>query len=296
MSFNILDSLEKLEDVKINPSWIIAKCPVCGGKLKIANTAYKKGAYACYTEECHKGENKIRKLLYPFSYTSSPPQFKRQSYRLNPLVDVVTPIPISCTPDLFLTNIPYKKPDQVRTSDLIITYFNYGDFRVTRYDHRDKPKDLYPEYYNPSTKEWIKGIPSKLTHLAIYKREYLENKNIVMLEGEKCVTIAHKLGIAGITFQSHVYNDLYLDRYMKKLSETIDNILVIADNDVAGIDKAKKICNYSWKHGIGSKYVNLTQLFTDYQDESGFDIADAYSYKLINKDNVGEVIDKVCQL
>ena len=299
MSFNILDHLDELEDVKENGSWILAACPICSGKLKISNSEPKRGAYACYTEECHSinGVNKIREKLYKYKRTpfqQKTPFSKSQVFRsTSSLAQIVRPVHLSTT-DIadYTTTCEYVSPVVIQTSTVEkLTVYAYDDFQVNRVDRQDE-KFLFTSCYDEQGLE-VQDVPSKLTSLPIYQNRYLQ-PNLFMVEGEKCADTLHKLGIACITVHVKFWQDSYLDKLFYMMhTQGLRNVMYLADNDIPGIAKASKVVKCLWLRGVGAKYINTSDLFStsQYSAKSGFDIADAYDYNLINSKNYTKVLN-----
>lgn len=300
MSFQILDHLDKLEKygkVTEKPTWVLATCPVCSGKLKINKNPLKYGAYACYTDNCHeKVGNPIRKLLYtklPFAESTA---FKITPTRSIKLVELVDPVPIKANPVSFLTTIPFTPPSQIRERNRVFTYFDYDGFRVVRLDARladgTRRKYIYPEYQD-FTGEFVRGLPTQLDSIPIYTISYLQPA-MVFAEGEKTATIGQKLGIATVTFPTFAFSERYIDIYARELSSKgLTDVLYLEDNDSAGKKKASLVSTYFWKHGIGTKSVNLVDLFPDKKCCSGFDLYDAYKADLVTPGNVESIIEEL---
>lgn len=304
MSFNILDYIDQLTDygdIEKHPTWILATCPICKGKLKINTTTSKYGAYCCYTNSCHSlHPNPIRNLFYKRTSFNQKSPF-HSSTPIKRLVDLVKPININTEPTSFLTKEKFTPPVQVREEGKTFTYFDYEDFQVVRLDRKlsdgSRKKYLYPEYVDKDTEEVVQGTPETFTKLPVYKSQYVQ-ESILFLEGEKCATIGQKLGLASITFPTFVFSDRYLDRFIYKLTSLgVKNVLFLIDNDQVGVNKGVEVCKYFWKYRIPANYFNLTNIFTDYADIPGFDLYDAYKKKLITKENTLTVLEQVlCQI
>lgn len=300
MSFQILDHLDDLErygKVINKPTWVQATCPICGGKLKISKNPSRYGAYACYTNNCQERHgNLIRQLLHkplPFRASSA---FKPKTFKKSNLVEIITPIAPKANPTDFLTKIPFTPPEQLRQHNKILTYFQYEGFRVVRLDAKladgTKRKYMYPEYQLP-TGTYVQGLPSKLENLPIYTSSYLQSA-MIFAEGEKTATIGQKLGMATVTFPTFAFSERYIDTYAKQLrAKGLTDVLYLEDNDDAGRKKADLVSSYFWKQGIGTKVVNLVNLFSTYETEQGFDLYDAYKRNLVNQENVPKVIEEL---
>lgn len=297
--FCILDYIPQLErygEVKNNGSWIEATCPICGGKLKIRTTADGHAPYSCFTNSCHElRPNPIRKLLYRPNSFNAKNSFSVKLTRPYKLTEIVKPKYVQDSIYSFLSKVPYVPPKRVKFEDRIFTYFSYEDFRVTRVDYildGVKQKVVYPEYYDATSNIYVKGVPSDLTDLPIYRKDYLQ-ENILLGEGEKVATIGQRLGLAALTFPSFLYSEMYLERAVRNLkAKGVKNVLYLTDNDEAGFQKAKKVLNLLWKYSIGANQINLAQSFNEYKDVSGFDLADCFSLHLIDNSNVVEVLEQ----
>lgn len=300
MSFQILDyihELEKYGEVINNPSWVLATCPICKGKLKISKNPYKYGAYACYTDNCHE-KNKIRNLLYapkPFQPSRA---FKLKSKPIKRLSIIVKPKPINTSISNFLTDRTFIKPVQESSSNKVITYFNYDSFRVVRVDYIDSSgqhsKYIYPEYQLLNG-HYIQGIPSKIPDIPLYNSSYLQDC-MVFVEGEKVATIGQKLGLAAVTFPAFAFSEQHIAKYAGNLrAKGLTNVLYLADNDVPGKHKGELISHIFWDRDINTTVLNLTDLYTDYQDIAGFDLYDAYKYGLINKTNIVDELSRLVE-
>lgn len=300
MPFNILDYLEELArygTVKELSTWVACTCPICGGKLKISKSA-KYGSYACYSNACHEqNPNPIRRLLY------RPTSFNQRTaftaaLRAATLQEIVEPRPIRAEAADFQTSIAFSAPKQLRYPDKLYTYFEYQDFRITRLDtlvDGQREKHLFPEYRDAQGKYCV-GVPPTLAQLPLYRLEYLQ-PNIVFVEGEKCAATAQRLGIAGLTLPTFATSGRYLDRFLEKMvRQGVQNVLVLADNDVVGQRKAQELCKIFWKYGAGAAAHNLTRAFPHFSNETGIDLYDFYHKRLITVDNATTILARLLQV
>lgn len=294
--FNILDYLDRLDNVVEQSTWIQATCPVCGGSLKISKNPTKHGAYACYTNNCHqKNGNLIRNKLYkkkPFSKSSA---FKNKAKKVSTLVSLVEPIPIDTDASSFISDVTFTMPEQIRTQGKLFTYFDYGSFRMVRLDLKNpdgtKEKYIYPEYFNRN--KYVKGLPSVIPDLPIYTDRYIQ-ESMIFVEGEKVATIGQMLKLATATFPTFAFSEEALKKCAVLLKKQgVKNVLYLADNDEAGKHKAELICNYFWYNGIGTKAINLADVFTDFRRHKGFDLYDAYKAGLVTAENSTQVIENL---
>lgn len=282
--FNILEHLDKLEKVKRHSTWIEAACPACGGKLKISSSSARMGSYACYTEECHtqmdrRGRNKIRAILQPDSpfrtsnVFATSNIFKAQT-RLSP-----TALPISTSLDLS-SPVIYVRPN-VTQVDMYkrVVKFDYSGFSSYRVDYVDRETGVLDKYFYPmymSDKGNVLGLPSGVD-LPVYREDYI-SKDLVIAEGEKCATYLQRLGISCISIYGPYSGSSLLAGIMLKLRDRgVSNVVYLEDNDKPGRSKARKVLEECWRSGIHASSINVTDLYPQYRDIQGFDIADLYA-------------------
>jgi hypothetical protein len=290
--FNILEHLDKLEIRCNKGTWIDAVCPACGGKLKIANSV-KIGAYSCYTNECEKKKpNLIRQKLEPKNSSKAPNTFVAKTFKQYKLKEVVANIKLNASFDSFLTSKAFLRP-VVMFNELTgdkLTYYDFGEFRLVRVD-RDNEKFFYTEHGDGTNN----GLPEPLTTIPVYHIDYVQ-ENVVFAEGEKCASLLQYMGIAGLSFPSIVH-DTTMERYVYALvCKGIKNVLFLRDNDNTGIRKARTVCNYFQKYGVGTEIVNLVDFYPQFTNVQGFDIVDLYKAGEIGKNSATELLQKVlCQ-
>lgn len=283
---NILEYIDQLKtygEVKEYNTWIKATCPVCSGTLKINKLS---GAYSCYTNNCQSNPYRsIRQALYIDHGSIRQSSVFAPKYHSKPrLVDIVKPIKLeNVDPTSFLTDQSSDLPKIVTTSEATYTHYSYDTFQVVRRDSYEG-KSFHFEYLDEN-KNVVKEIPTQLD-LPFYQVKFIQ-PNIVIVEGEKCATIAQQLGLAAITLPAFLYSERYLDRTIAKLKLLgVTGVLCLQDNDLAGFAKSDLIQKYLWKHKIPTKVVNIVNLFTEYVNILGFDIYDAYVNKLISKSTI----------
>lgn len=298
--FQIIDylpSLSKYGQVKEYSSWILATCPICGGKLKISKNPYKYGSYACYSNNCHKIQgNLIRSKLYkpsPFRQDTNfiPPQ--QQSRKLATLVKE---LPLTISFSNFKTiDVPFYKPKQIYKDEKCYTYFDYEDFQMVRVDSPDSDKYFYPEINIGGI--WVQGLPSTYKYNIPIFRSDRVTESIVIVEGEKTAAIGQLLGLNCITFPMFSWGDemmksnLYHLQQGKVNDRKVENILYLQDNDDTGDFKAKLVTYNAWNLGINCTSLNIGKYFGI--DRNGYDLYDAYRDRYITKSNCIKVLEEI---
>ena len=269
----IIDHLEDLECVEKHATWIQAKCPVCGGKLKISINSYNYGSYACYTDYCHKdsmGVNHIRKLLF------KPTPFKRSGLFRSPTVrrklinyEIIRNREFKPTTlDQYKTFLPYQP---LATLNNTVTYQYSPTFRVTRIAMPDGSK-LFSYSYKKED-NWYKGYPE---YPVVYADKYIQS-HVFITEGEKCADALHKVGYAALALPAAFRKPGLIEKVIKLLvSRGVKSCIYLRDNDDTGLRDAKTFTHSAWKYEIDCKHVNPAVFFNS-EDVSGFDIADVDS-------------------
>lgn len=291
MSF-ILQHLDELTILSNNTTWIKAVCPACNEpKLKINKLS---GAYSCYANECQGHDlasNKIRELLNRQSVFKST-VFKVPARKYLNLSITVSSNPITASLSSFLSTQEYIPPKCNKTADKKYTYYKYSDkFTNIRCD-TSEGKFFSPQW-TESTGDVIVSIPASLvSEHSIYQSRYLQ-PSIVIVEGEKSATTLQYLGIAGISFVSAIYSNNYLNRfiYFLKTTYNIQSVIVLSDNDSIGTKKGTDVLHYCWHNGIEAGILNIATLFEEYKDVAGFDVYDAVRLKLVNRNNILDILN-----
>lgn len=293
--FLITEHLDKLEDVKHHYTWIQAKCPVCGGKLKINKSSYRKNSYACYTNDCHKrldenNHNLIRKAISPNTRFSANSRFG--TYRRFKKINKMREFPRNITDKLNLfSDVEYIRPKIIHSSDnRRLIHFDYGDFIWVRVDHSTEEgnsKYFYPLYLKGN--QHIKSIPRNACKL--YRGSYI-SRDIVIVEGEKCASVLQKLGINCINFHTSILSDSILPEYTNNLySKGVRNVIYLPDNDAAGRHKEDLVLQSLWASGINAEGFDIVKDYKEeYVDYQGFDIADLYVEERFDREGFLDII------
>ena len=262
--FNILEHLDRLEVVKESATWIQAKCPVCGGTLKIARTEDARGAYTCYTSGCGR---EIKRILSPWSpFTQSSP-FRRASLVTPTIRERIVPVrPYSPVPlSEYLTNTTYTPP--IRAG--IAWTFQYDDtFRMVRFDTPDGKVCTF-QYRDEENTEWRQGLPP---YIPIYQQRYIQ-PSIFVVEGEKCAAYLHEAGYAAISLVAPYRKPgKIVDAISQLVAGNVVRCIYLRDNDHPGLRDARLFRHTAWDAGIDCLVVNPAEL-VDYGEVQGFDIA-----------------------
>jgi 5S rRNA maturation endonuclease (ribonuclease M5) len=284
--FKITEYLDRLNNVKHHMTWGQAECPVCQGTLKFSKSGGKQDSYACYTNYCHErrneyGVNLIKQKLAPFNGFAQSNQFNNQSYFKSDVK--LMPIPMYVTDQVnLLSDVPYIRPTvvtNVRKNERKIV-FRYEDFvavRIERYTHEGYSKYFYP-LHSPSldTKEMVKGLPDTDNLSVIYREAYVQ-PDIILVEGEKCASTLQKLGYAAISIYTSFISSMTLSGVLRDLKDKgVRNIVFLSDNDVAGQHKAHMFEEYAWHQHINLTNINLVDIYPEFKEYQGFDVADLY--------------------
>lgn len=277
---NYLQKLDDLEKLEHHSSWIKAKCPACGGILKIVSSGTKSGAYSCYTNDCQRATpNPIREYLTRGEFKSKANNYSSRKMRMPSIVDIVSPRPLLLSEiDVteFYTDIVYERPWQTTFEDGDkLTIYKYDEFTLNRIDpapHKDKKKFFYFRIKDINN-EWVNEVPKHFKKVPVYQSKYIA-ESVVFCEGEKCASALQSLGINALSFPSFVYQQSYLAKFLRCLSYRLRRAIYLTDNDEVGEAKAQKFLQEAWKSGISASSYNIAQLLGR-GAEKNYDAADA---------------------
>jgi hypothetical protein len=299
--FKILDHLDKLENVKHHLTWGSATCPVCGGTLKFSKSGYKANSYACYTSNCHTikneyGVNRIKAKLQVYSpFSSGNTHFKVANIFTTPTRLLEIPIPIVDTLQLY-SDIEYKPPKRNTSKDKQkrYIYFEYDAFTYVRVDtitEEGVDKYFYPTHVNNRGFS-IKGMPLD-SGLPVYRTEYIQ-RDVLVVEGEKCASFLQKLGMSAICVNSAFMSEHTLKDIMQALKDLgVENIVYLSDNDIAGEHKANMTMQAAWSVGIHADVLRIVDYYVEYSELQGFDIVDLYlKNRISTREDVMEIVNR----
>jgi hypothetical protein len=226
-------------------------CPVCGTHtLTFAPT----GAWNCWNdpERIHRLEI-LAAVIPDFGKTY---RFGRaDATRTNPPAapppDILLP-PIPLIPFTQL-HLPLITPIQLSEVMGNRTIYHYSDFQqVIRWDYPTH-KVIRPRYFNG--KDWIYGagdrpwVPLGLVRLAGDPGKL----NIVLIvEGQKCVEIAYFRGLPAVCLEAGDYSTRTILSKLEAIKMRLERIflVVLPDNNLAGLYRARNILDVAYKLGI----------------------------------------------
>ncbi len=277
---NYLQKLDDLEKLEHHSSWIKAKCPACGGILKIVSSGTKSGAYSCYTNDCQRiNPNPIREYLTKGEFKPPRSKYNSRKMRLPLTFDIIKPLPLNLTKidvTQFYSSLPYEKPWHTFFEDgKKLTIYKYDDFTVNRIDPAPNSGEKKFFYFRikKDNGEWVNEVPTTFRNVPIYLSKYAQS-SVIFVEGEKCAAALQQIGIAALSFPSFVYQQSYLAKFMRCLSYKVRNIVYLTDNDEVGEAKAQKFLHEAWKSGINASSYNIAELLGK-ESEKNYDAADA---------------------
>lgn len=286
--FKITEYLDKLHNVKHHLTWGQAECPVCQGTLKFSKSGGKQDSYACYTNYCHEkrneyGVNLIKQKLAPFNGFSQSTQFSNHTYFKSDVK--LMPIPLYVTDQVnLLSDVIYERPivhTNIERSErkIIFSYKQFVAVRVERYTHEGYSKYFYP--LHPSDvalkgRVMDKGLPDIENLSVIYREDYIQ-PDIILVEGEKCASTLQKLGYAAISVYTSFISSMTLSGVLRDLKDKgVRNIIFLSDNDTSGQHKAHMFEEYAWHQNINLTNINLVDIYPEFKECQGFDVADLY--------------------
>ena len=274
VSFNILDYLPNLDNVKSHPTWIGATCPVCSGNLKISKSQVKYGAYTCYSSDCsaYAIRNKVApsKVFKRYSGFKSKPVSK-----VSQLAVVVKALPnLDIKGADYISEQVYEAPYSFTQAGNKLTYYAYSpNFRVVRVDGLELgDKFVYPQTFTMG--EWVNTRPLDYTFAPVYKSNYC-GKNVLLVEGEKSADAGQRNGFNAISVPGFASGSDYFWKFIATVLKElgVDKVLYLEDNDSVGKKKASTACIHLHYAGIAASSVNLAER-VDKLDVKGYDLYD----------------------
>ncbi len=230
-------------------------CPACDGHNL---TFSPEGKWMCWNEPTREHRVEIMARLVP--------NFKQFASRVRS-----EPCPV-IIPRIHPAQLhfPLMKDEQLAETIRGRTVYWYSDKqRVVRIDYRTD-KVIFPQSYG---KEWLDGAgsnpwtPYGLSRLLLYPGKI---NLVLVVEGQKCVEIAHRRCIPALCLESGDYSDRTAFDKLRAIKERLGRVLlvVLPDYDLAGNRKAERII-----HTV--KYFSLPTLLLDpLQIESNLKVAD----------------------
>jgi putative DNA primase/helicase len=219
-------------------------CPVCDGH----NLTFSPiGQWMCWNDPTRAHRIEIMAALVP--------NFKQFTQRVKS-----EPCPVIIPPIHFAQlHFPFMKDDQLAEVTGKRTVYRYSETqRVVRIDYRTD-KVIFPQFY--SGQKWLNGAgsnpwrPYGLSRLLPYPGQI---NLILVVEGQKCVEIAHSRGIPALCLQGGDYSTQTTFDKLRIIKNTFKRLLlvVLPDYDLAGNCKAQRIIHTA-------RYFNLPTLLLD---------------------------------
>jgi hypothetical protein len=231
-------------------------CPVCNGHNLTFSPA---GAWMCWNEPTREHRVEIMARLVP-DFKQFASRVKSESYPV--IIPRIHPAQL---------HFPLMKDDKLAEIVGGRTVYWYSDKqRVVRIDYRTD-KVIFPQSFNGH--EWLDSAgltpwtPYGLSRLLPYPGKI---NLVLVVEGQKCVEIAHRRGIPSLCLESGDYSNQTAFDKLRVVKERLGRVLlvVLPDYDLAGNRKAERIIHTA-------KYFSLpTLLLNPLQIESNLKVAD----------------------
>jgi hypothetical protein len=170
--------------------------------------------------------------------------------------DTPKPFKPKFIPDTVKKEIPNGSLESVRE-----TVFPYSETEsVSRYDwDNGKTFRAKGENGNILTGDKIKDFPLYKQNEAIANAQ---GKWLLVLEGEKCVEAARKLGLVAVTIVGNSWSDVIIANHQSLLKKSnIAGVIFLGDTDKTGQNKVKKWLEMSAKSGLPVLSLNLLNLW-----------------------------------
>jgi hypothetical protein len=230
MTSNLSDYKERLKRYKPNRYY----CPVCGGH----NLTFSPiGKWNCWNDESRSHRLEIIAAIIPC---------RSNDNTRTPISAPPPEVPLPPIPQIHYSQLHLPLINPIILSEKVgnRTIYRYGDSqRVSRFDYYTH-KVIRPEWFDG--KSWIRGagnrhwLPFGLCRL----RAYPGRSNIVLIvEGQKCVEIAHSRGLPTICLEAGDYSNATLKSKLEVVKSHLDRplMVILPDNDLAGFSRARNI-------------------------------------------------------
>ncbi|MBO7716038.1 MAG: hypothetical protein J6S85_20910 [Methanobrevibacter sp.] len=239
------------EKIKETDNEIICKCPVCGSKKLYISVGSNSG---------------INNILLNC--------FHNCDYK-----DILSAAGLE-PKELYLTkakrltkdNCTFKREHVYTDKDgaplfrkTIYKYHTFWEYNGKQKFPNDK--ETFWEQYDPNTGEYKKGGSCKV----LYHLDKLRGDTVYIPEGEKDVETLESMGFIATTNGGGAAEDWSKKGYLKQL-DGIKNAVILADNDKAGTDHARKVARYLTGGGIACKIIEAPAIYAEVQQKG--DISD----------------------
>lgn len=219
-------------------------CPACGNH----NLSFSQsGHWNCWNTPTREHRLEILAAIVPnFKHTS-----KGEKSSVN------RKIKTNFLPKIHPAQLHYPSiaPIALSHTDGNLTTYRYSDRqRVVRHDYR-KDKSIYPQYFDLQSRAWVNGAgeltwqPYGLARLSPHPGAV----NLVLLvEGQKCVEIAHSQHIPAVCLEAGDYSygtiEIKLEGIERKLRPML--LAILPDNDATGYNRATEIARIAKRIGL----------------------------------------------
>jgi hypothetical protein len=139
------------------------------------------------------------------------------------------------------------------------THYLYGNCQRVMRIHIPGDKIIYPQHL--LTQDWVNGagdrpwLPYGLSRYLPYPGK---TNLILLVEGQKCVEIAHHRGIPALCLEGGDYSQKTIFDKLKAIQNRFERVLLVLspDNDAPGFRKAERIIH-------AARYFSMPTLFLD---------------------------------
>ncbi len=220
-------------------------CPACGGHNL---TFSSEGKWMCWNDPTRAHRLEIMAVLVPNLKLSNPKP--EPVYYPTVVLNIHSSqlgFPLMCPGDLLV------EVDRNRT------HYSYGHGqRVVRIDIPGD-KIIYPQHLDGEF--WVNDAGNRpwLPYAISRYLPYPGKTNLILIvEGQKCVEIAHKRGIPALCLEGGDYSQRTIFDKLRAIKNRFERVLlvVLPDNDLPGSRKAEKIIH-------AARYFSLPTLLLD---------------------------------
>ena len=260
-------------------------CPVCGDdNLSVCHD----GKFKCFSNECDTKEIYIETLKLAGLYFEPGEKENNYSSSHNTTNKKTTTLPKNLElakfepgERIFAQSKKISTPNFLKqqTSDSEVTkttYWYSQTYGIYRYDFSEG-KSICPFIeQKDGTIRYKKGHKVFLPYGLKQVDDYAEGKWILLVEGEKCVEQAKRLGIVSVTFQGSDWTRDRIAQNIAKLKQAkVAGILVFPDNDHAGYKKAVEFLKCAQFLGLPCKLLEFKKWFK--YMKQGDDLVDVFN-------------------
>ena len=219
-------------------------CPACS----CHNLTFSpEGKWMCWNDPTREHRIEIMARLVPDFKQSAP---RRSEPVVYPIISKIHPLQLGCP---LMTNEVLSEVDGNQT----IYYYSQSQ-RVMRIE-RVGDKSIFPQHFHQN--EWINvagSLPWRVYGLSRLLSYPGVVNLILVVEGQKCVEIAHSRGIPAICLEGGDYSSQTTFDKLRAIQHTFKRLLlaVLPDRDLVGGHKANRIIHTA-------RYFNIPTLLLD---------------------------------